>query len=198
MNCVAWIVYGVQKGDYYIFMANVSGIVLGTFYSLTSISLLSRSTNAEDELKMNRLEFLIVSGTLYYCLIGLIVGLILSSSQKSAGEMIFAASGNFYAIFYYAAPLSTIANVFKTKDSSSLYAPMLIANAVNSSSWFIYGLFGIHDPFVWAPNLVGASLTVFQLVISRIYPATIRESFHSGHTVSLVTPKDNARSSSAV
>lgn len=35
--------------------------------------------------------------------------------------------------------------------------------------WFIYGISGIHDPLVWAPNLLGAGFAVTQMILLFIY-----------------------------
>lgn len=172
MNCIAWLVYGIQKKDYFIFFGNMSGVILGTFYSLSALVVLAKSSDPNDETRLRKLETFLYLGTIYLAIVALIVGLIFTSDQNNMGEIIFASSGNFFAIFYYATPLSTIVDIFKTKDSSSLHRPMLIANTINASSWFIYGLFGIQDPFVWAPNGIGASLSVFQLCLTIIYPSS--------------------------
>jgi solute carrier family 50 protein (sugar transporter) len=175
MNCIAWMIYGIQLGDYYIFTANVFGLVVGVFYSITALELMSQSRSESDLNNILWLEMLLVGGVLFYGIMGLIVGLALDSSQKEAGEMIFASSGNFFALFYYAAPLTTIAEVFRTRDSSSLYPPMLLANTCNSSMWFVYGLFGIYDPFVYVPNGIGASLSIFQLFLAVTFKRKEKE-----------------------
>jgi hypothetical protein len=35
--------------------------------------------------------------------------------------------------------------------------------------WTFYGFFGIMQPAIWAPNMIGAVLSVFQLVLIALY-----------------------------
>lgn len=41
---------------------------------------------------------------------------------------------------YYVAPLSSLLQVMRERDSSSIYWPLSLANLVNALLWFAYGM----------------------------------------------------------
>ena len=43
-------------------------------------------------------------------------------------------------VIYYATPLSTFAEVIRTRSAASLYPPMCVANTVNGAAWAMYGV----------------------------------------------------------
>jgi len=45
----------------------------------------------------------------------------------------------------YAAPLSSMITVVKTRNASSIYFPWAMGSVLCSTCWAIYGLFGVHD-----------------------------------------------------
>ena len=61
----------------------------------------------------------------------------------------------FNLLVFYASPLSNLVAVVKTRDASSIYAPLSVISVINGSLWTIYGLF-IQDYFVMGPNAFGA------------------------------------------
>jgi hypothetical protein len=154
----------------FICISNLPGLVLGTFYYISSVSLLANGRNDADANSLRTIEIMLVFGVAYYGAAGMYVGLFLSESDKSFGESVFALSGNVLSMVYYAAPLSTIQEVISNEDSSSLYAPMLVANLANSLMWTIYGFYGIDDVFVYIPNAIGAALASLQLSLTLVYP----------------------------
>lgn len=60
-------------------------------------------------------------------------------------------TSNAILLIYYAAPLSTIFTVIKTRSSASLHLPLCIMNTINGVLWLIYGL-ALKDYFIWVPN----------------------------------------------
>ena len=61
--------------------------------------------------------------------------------------------------------------VIATKNSASIYAPMTIAQVVNSALWTTYGFFGAKDIFVWGPNFTGVCLGLIQLLLKLVFPS---------------------------
>jgi solute carrier family 50 protein (sugar transporter) len=41
---------------------------------------------------------------------------------------------------YYMAPLSSLLQVLRERDSSSIYWPLSLTNLVNAALWFVYGM----------------------------------------------------------
>lgn len=73
------------------------------------------------------------------------------------------------AVAYYGVPLSSMREVVRTRDASSILYPLTVTNTINASCWFVYGLFALHDPVVWAPNGVGVLLGMVQFTLRIIY-----------------------------
>ncbi|GFH16846.1 bidirectional sugar transporter SWEET, partial [Haematococcus lacustris] len=74
-------------------------------------------------------------------------------------------------LLYYSAPLSTLAEVLRTRSAASLHAPLSAMSCVNGSLWVAYGL-AVGDAFIWAPNAVGAVFGALQLLLLAIFPRT--------------------------
>jgi solute carrier family 50 (sugar transporter) len=166
--------YSIIQKDYFIYFANVPGIVLGIYYAINSMVLIALNNKDKELPKQYRmLEASLVGGPLAYSIVAMIVGISLTSSQANVGRVLVAICANFCTVMYYASPLTTMYVVVTTKDSSSLHPPMLIANLANSSMWLIYGVFALNDPFVYAPNGIGATLSILQLTLSMIFPKKV-------------------------
>lgn len=167
LNCVGWIIYGSMLQDYFIFVCNIVGLILGLFYLLTSMVLIG-SIEGLGSWRYRYLEILLFIGVALYSIIGMILGN--SSFSSNMCRILVATTANSCTIIYYASPCSTMYEVMKTKNSSSLYSPMISANICTSILWFIYGYLSIHDPFVYIPNGIGILLSMFQFSLVIIYP----------------------------
>ncbi len=154
--------------DYYIFISNLPGLILGMFYVLSSIALLS-VTEGIYSWKYCILERIMIFGILYFGVISFIVGISMDSSQLDLAKSIVAISSNCCTIVYYASPCSTMYEVIQSKNSSSLHRPTLLANMCNSCLWLFYGLFALNDCYVYLPNGIGAILCCLQLSLTIVY-----------------------------
>jgi uncharacterized protein with PQ loop repeat len=74
-------------------------------------------------------------------------------------------------VFYFLAPLSTLWQVIRQRDSSSLVLPLSVMVIINGSLWSTYGIVALNDPFVWAPNVFGATLGVVQVFLKLTIPS---------------------------
>lgn len=90
----------------------------------------------------------------------------------SSGEMVLGIVCFIGAFCYFGSPLSTMLEVIAEKDSSSIYPPMIIANAVNCTLWVLYGLLAINDVILWSINAIGFLLAFMNAVLLVIYPRT--------------------------
>jgi solute carrier family 50 protein (sugar transporter) len=79
---------------------------------------------------------------------------------------------NINLIFFFGAPLSSIAVVLRLRSSQPIHRKTLLLNTLNASFWCIYGI-SIHDYFIVAPNLAGLSLGFIQLLLCVIFPQEI-------------------------
>eukprot|EP00887_Chlorella_sp_A99_P007766 scaffold20.g7766.t1 len=78
-------------------------------------------------------------------------------------------TANAILLMYYAAPLSTILTVVRTRNSSSLFFPLAIMNSVNGTLWLIYGI-ARKDLFIAVPNGIGALLGLVLVGLIIIFP----------------------------
>lgn len=78
-------------------------------------------------------------------------------------------AANVVLFFFFLSPLSTMGNVLRYRDSSSLVFPLSVMNIVNGTTWAVYGLV-LTDPFIWVPNMVGAFLGALQVALCCIFP----------------------------
>lgn len=60
-------------------------------------------------------------------------------------------------LIFYSAPLSALAEVFRTRSSATLYLPFAVMNTVNGLLWTAYGS-AVPDAFIYGPNAVGTSV----------------------------------------
>jgi solute carrier family 50 protein (sugar transporter) len=72
-------------------------------------------------------------------------------------------------LFFYGAPLSTIATVLKTRSSQSIHVPTMITNTANGVFWGAYGI-AVQDYLIAGPNGVGAFLGVIQIILCLLFP----------------------------
>ena len=70
---------------------------------------------------------------------------------------------------YYTAPLSTVYNVIRTRNASSLFWPLSTMNIINGTLWAAYGI-AITDYFIWVPNAIGAVMAAVTLVLIWAFP----------------------------
>jgi solute carrier family 50 protein (sugar transporter) len=170
-NCVAWTMYSCMRRDYFIFWSNGTGLCLGLFYSLVSLTLLSR--RKKDEGKLSLMLGLLLSTAMFWCLMAMISCIVYTDdvASKEQGIVFIGTLGMAFSLAYYASPLSTILHVLKTKDSSTLYMPLILSSLVNSIMWVVYGYVAKNDLNLWVPNAVGVLLTSFQALLKFIYPS---------------------------
>lgn len=79
---------------------------------------------------------------------------------------------NINLIFFFGAPLSSIAVVLRLRSSQPIHRKTLLLNTLNASFWCIYGI-SIHDYFILLPNLAGLSLGLIQVLLCVIFPQEI-------------------------
>ena len=71
---------------------------------------------------------------------------------------------NLNLIFFYAAPLSTIMTVVRTKNSASIHFWTMIMNTSNAFFWSVYSL-AIQDYYILIPNGLGFIFGVTQMIL---------------------------------
>lgn len=67
-------------------------------------------------------------------------------------------------------PLFLMKTVISTKNASPIFAPFAMVGVVNSIFWVVYAIL-INSVPILVPNLIGAALTMVQLMLVLLYPA---------------------------
>ncbi|KAL6753509.1 sugar efflux transporter for intercellular exchange-domain-containing protein [Haematococcus lacustris] len=159
-NCMVWLIYGCFTRDPYIIAPNGPGLMLGVFFSFSAYGFAGHKMR---DLVLWALLFftaLISSASIYICLY-------VTDHQgqvKAAGYQAVAV-----LLLYYAAPLSSLAEVLRSWSCISLHAPLSAMSCANGALWVTYGL-AVQDPFVWGPNAVGAAFGLLQLLLLAVLP----------------------------
>jgi solute carrier family 50 protein (sugar transporter) len=91
------------------------------------------------------------------------------SFSDSVKENIVGATVISNLLFFYGAPLSTIATVLKTRNSRTIHVPTMITNTANGTFWCAYGI-AVQDYLIGGPNGVGAFLGGIQIVLCVLFP----------------------------
>ena len=94
--------------------------------------------------------------------------------DHDAKQMLVGITVNVIQVFFYAAPLSTMWNVIRTRNSSSIHFATMLWNTINSTMWLCYGL-ALFDYFIFVPNILGTLLGLTQLALRMMFPSKPEE-----------------------
>ena len=155
-NCLGWLHYGFVCRNHYVFWSNALGCVLGLLYTTTALKL-----GCPDVV-----ERVAVGGLVIHICAAYATGLRLASPARR--KLCAGLVANFILLCYYAAPLSTVAAVVRSRDASSISGPLVLVNAGNGLLWTVYGA-AVEDALVWAPNLAGVALAAAQLALKLAF-----------------------------
>ncbi|GFR43451.1 hypothetical protein Agub_g4534 [Astrephomene gubernaculifera] len=160
-NCAGWLLYGSIARDPYVILANEPGLLLGIFMTVSCYGF------ADIKVRDVMLRLLLLSAALLSG-VGACLALFVEDEERAADVAGYTAV--LILLCYYAAPLSCLAEVLRSRSSASLLPPTCAMNTVNGLLWLAYGL-AVHDSFISVPNAIGAALGVVQLLFIWIYPA---------------------------
>mmetsp|Transcript_8519 Transcript_8519/g.24439 ORF Transcript_8519/g.24439 Transcript_8519/m.24439 type:complete len:271 (-) Transcript_8519:129-941(-) len=162
-NCASWIVYSLMKRDWFIYIGNLPGLIVGLLFTMTTLACAPPQIRSQIKALFLLLVFEI-------CIVSAAIGMY---NRSPADKLyIWGLNTNIILLLYYAAPLSAMYRVIQDRSAASLNWPMSLANLANGTTWFVYGLYGLNDPWIWAPNGIGASLALVQVSAFALYPAT--------------------------
>jgi solute carrier family 50 protein (sugar transporter) len=154
-NCFLWLAYGMMKHEYKIWVTNLIGLLLGTYYFLIFIKYAPhKSPTLPGSIQQHTNACLaVVLGTF---------GFVFLSPFNNPAEVI----GNIAVIFcvaMFASPLAALKTVLVTRSAESIPLPFSIATVMNCFLWSILGLFDMHDFNVYFPNLLGLAFGLAQV-----------------------------------
>lgn len=166
--------YAIEINDYFIFFSNIAGLVLGVYYTISSLILLSLH-HEKHQIHYETMEKLILGAVFFWEVISLLIGFVVRADPTTTA-FITACSANVFTLVFYIAPIKTIVQVIHDRNSSILYPPMVLTTLMNSGLWFVYGIAALDDFFVYVPNGIGATLSLIQLILIPLY--TMRGQAH--------------------
>lgn len=155
-NCCLWASYGMLKGDSFLFWSNTQGLVLGCFFTLSSLQL-------ADAAGRRLLERAFTGSVAVLVFVALLVSFPLRGNSKQA-EHFLGGCCTTGALLFYGMPLSSAWDVVRTKSAASLSLPLCLASLCNASAWGLYGV-SLGDPALMIPNVPGIIFTLLQLYL---------------------------------
>ncbi|KAJ3052826.1 hypothetical protein HK097_005588 [Rhizophlyctis rosea] len=165
-NATTWMLYALMVHDYFIYIPQFFTILLGTYYTLRTISYASEEMKSRMIMAWVALAgFIHIGGLLSFVVIPDHV-----NNGAAVGKTVLGVFSTIVLLSLYASPLSTLYRVVVERNAASIALPLAFTSLVNGALWFVYGL-AIMDHFVWVPNGAGAILAVVQLVLRFIFKA---------------------------
>ncbi|KAI8476873.1 MAG: sugar efflux transporter for intercellular exchange-domain-containing protein [Monoraphidium minutum] len=159
-NCLAWLFYGFLIKDWFVYVPNQVGLVLGWFYMLNCF-----------KFSKDRAQDLMIGIMLATVMLFWVVGIVHQALRLdvAAARTLWGSTAVGVLALYYTAPLTTVYKVVRMRDSASLNGPLCTMNVINGALWFAYGL-AIRDYFIAMPNGVGAAFNVICIVLCLLFP----------------------------
>ncbi|GAX81004.1 hypothetical protein CEUSTIGMA_g8439.t1 [Chlamydomonas eustigma] len=125
-NTIIWLSYGLLKHDPFITTPNAPGVCLAVFCTMTTYGL-------ADETVKSRMRMILCGQAVLLPLLGVLTAFACSNLTEQLS--LWGLSGNAISLVYYGAPLSTMAEVIKTRNSASILLPLTLMNLVNALLW---------------------------------------------------------------
>eukprot|EP00586_Coscinodiscus_wailesii_P008833 CAMPEP_0172521964 /NCGR_PEP_ID=MMETSP1066-20121228/292871_1 /TAXON_ID=671091 /ORGANISM="Coscinodiscus wailesii, Strain CCMP2513" /LENGTH=302 /DNA_ID=CAMNT_0013304929 /DNA_START=135 /DNA_END=1043 /DNA_ORIENTATION=+ len=202
-NCIGWVAYAYLIQNPYVFLANAPGVIISLWLNAGAIKLqyctqLGENRKREEESSneypnqksLTRQEMALYSILVLWIVVftavafhpehpqeqkvltvGIVVNLNLVvffgaplSSIATVLRSRDSSSVHRETMIFFGAPLSSIATVLRSRDSSSVHRETMIMSVLNCSFWFIYGL-AVMDVFIYVPNGAGLILSLIQAAL---------------------------------
>lgn len=182
INNLGYCVYGAMLSNYYVFFSSVFGVLLSLFYTITCLTIMAKEAFEDEFTKLYlQLEGLVLGGIGFWAIIGIVQTSLFNSfaDPEAQRTQMVGYICCFFNICYYAAPLSTMAEIVKNKDCSSLFLPNILINCLNATLWLCYGLFGVSNIVIWGPSAIGLTLSLIQVGLVVRY--------HKGHWLEAIS-----------
>ena len=163
----AWLCYGLSCKNPWIAATNLPGSIVGIYQLVTMLPLMKGHP------KLGQVQAVILGGGTLT--MGLWAKLIFGGATAAARSYALGLYATAICIILFASPLSTIADVIKTRDASSILAPLTASQCANCLLWTVYGIFSAKDIFVWGPNGTGLILGLVQLALKVVFASKQEE-----------------------
>ncbi|XP_067634170.1 sugar transporter SWEET1 [Eurosta solidaginis] len=152
-----WLYYGILTNEHSVILVNSIGIMLFLCYTIIYYMF---SVSKKSYLKQFFIVLCIQGATWYYT----------NSIDLDAEKVrVMGFICCVITVCFFAAPLTMLCHVMRTKNSESLPFPLIAMTFLVSVQWVIYGVI-ISDTFIQIPNFLGCLLSLLQLCLFVIYP----------------------------
>ena len=190
-NTIGWLAYSFITLDLFVFFANAPGLLISIWLNIGAMKLqyyeelVKRSAsenisiNGDDDsisvqtAKMDCCQQLTPHELKVLQIVLLWVVILSTTSLIPVGheemKFIVGVAVNINLIFFYAAPLSTIATVIRTKNSASIHFWTMAMNTSNAFFWCVYSL-AIQDYYILIPNGLGFLFGLIQVALYLCFP----------------------------
>ncbi|RYH11074.1 hypothetical protein EON65_38935 [archaeon] len=168
MNATGWVIYSCYTKDHFLFWAVLPGVLLGLYYTIIVLTILTKSSAAEQHSPTYlAVERLLLFSFFFWSLLAIISTTAFPTDKES--QFFIGIGTVIITILYYSAPLSSVLIVIRNKDSATMYLPLILVNMTNATLWTTYGLFATQDIMLWLPNGLGILLALLQLTLKFLY-----------------------------
>ncbi|KAK7353775.1 hypothetical protein VNO80_19227 [Phaseolus coccineus] len=159
-SAMLWIFYAyVKTGETLLITINSFGCVIETIYLAIFI------TYCPKKARMSTLRMIVLCNFGGFCTIVLLTHLL----AKGAGRVkLLGWICVVFATSVFAAPLSIIRVVIRTKSVEFLPFPLSMLLLLSAIMWLLYGI-SLKDIYVTLPNVVGLTFGVIQIVLYAMY-----------------------------
>ncbi|KAL7501108.1 hypothetical protein ACHAWT_010859 [Skeletonema menzelii] len=190
-NTIGWLAYSFITLDLFVFFANAPGLLISIWLNTGAMKLQyyeelvkrsaaeNRSRDGDDDAisvqtakidccqQLTSHELKVLQIVLVWIIILSTTSLIPVSNEEM--KFIVGVAVNINLIFFYAAPLSTIASVIRTKNSASIHFWTMAMNTSNAFFWCVYSL-AIQDYYILIPNGLGFLFGLVQVALYQCFP----------------------------
>ncbi|RNF22469.1 solute carrier family 50 (sugar transporter) [Trypanosoma conorhini] len=166
VNCVVWSIYGVLQSSFAIIACNVVGNAVATYCLLVFLAVARLEEMSGRRLPSTTYKKSRMSVIATLCIIAGVSALIVALAAASPhGARVFnGLLGGCTSAFMLGSPLALAGTIVRNKNAEGL-APLTMAfGLANTLLWFLYGVL-TGDPFIMAPNVVGALACCFQFLL---------------------------------
>ncbi|CAB9515828.1 Bidirectional sugar transporter SWEET2a [Seminavis robusta] len=186
-NCCGWVFYSILINNLFVFFPNMIGFLFAVWFNLAATKLLytqqftalpqqqhdnnKRQTSQQQPQQTHAApsyDYCVMAVVLIWASIIALVGFGLALSLETK-QWIVGGASNLNLLFFYGAPLSTIATVLRTRNTASIHFLTMVTNTANGCFWAAYG-FAIMDFLIFVPNGLGALLGFVQLALYVTFP----------------------------
>lgn len=165
----AWLCYGFSCPNYFIVSANLPGFVVAIYYVKGTFRLIPSDRPQDRQLVLSVLAVGLGA------IASLLLAVYLFGVKHATRSFVLGTYASCICVALFASPLSTMRQVVREGNASSIQALLTATQCTNCLMWTIYGWFMADDVWVWGPNGTGLVLGVIQLLLKLVYPSSRAE-----------------------